>query len=71
MARYICIAPCWHGRRRYRLGDTADFDKGEYPVDKKGNLRHFVPVAGEGIPAGESAGLDPVVLVNSKERRGK
>jgi hypothetical protein len=71
MTRYICIAPCWHGKRRYRLGDTADFDKGEYPVDKNGKIRHFVRQGGETLPEPESAGLDPVVRVNDRERKGK
>lgn len=70
MARYICTIPCWHGKRKWRMGDIAEFSDEDLPRDKKGNVVHFRPA--ERIPASEKRpNSEMQVNVNEKPRKIK
>jgi len=44
MKPYQCIRPCFFEGRLWEIGQTAMFNEGEWPKDKNGKIRHFVPI---------------------------
>ena len=68
--RYICRRPCWHGTRRWHLGDLAIFMESELPRGPKGEIAHFELLdAGVAPRINEIVEPVPNVIVNKKGRR--
>lgn len=64
MKRYICTDKCFHNGSLYRKGQIAVFGD-DYPKDKEGNIRHFVPV--DETPRAEAPEKKKGVKVNGKD----
>lgn len=65
MTRYVCTDKCFHNGSLYRKGQIAVFGD-NFPKDKDGNIRHFVPV--DQAPAvAEAPEKKKGVRINGKE----
>lgn len=65
---YVCTVKCFHRSVLYKVGRRAWFAKGEYPMDKKGKLLHFILLDPAGPPPPQPR--DEVVLVNKPQLPG-
>ena len=78
MGKYLCVNPCWHGGKKWKKGEIAEFSSDDVPRHnmnhKKdaGGLAHFTAIDTPAAPAPISEGLTPgevEIKVNDKPQR--
>lgn len=62
---YICTNDCWHGGKKYRRGDI--LKGGNPPLDKEGNVRHFVSDGAVEAAKGQPVDVKPAPRAGKKD----
>lgn len=50
MRKFVCTEICFHNLIYFEKGRVVEFEDFEWPLGKKGEIRHFVPLDGLPVP---------------------